>query len=162
MPVILLLLALIVTSSYCCKTKGTDKKQDRLYFVNSCRIPPLFIDKPLFDTSNLVSIETEWFDDYRAGRFYEYVIKFRNKASSSSDSFETYYWTKDLGIIFSTKGVCFSRLHSTNDSLDNRIGDYLDHILSRPDFVMKGEVAYPETTPRFIDLVVKKDKPRHE
>jgi len=148
-------------SLYSCKTKGADKKQDRLYFVNSCLSSPIYISKPLFDTSQLVSIGTEGFDDYRAGRFYEYVIKFKNR-TSSIDSLETYYWTKDLGIIFSNReeGLCFSRLHSTNDSIERRINDYLDHILSRPNFVMKGEVDFSEVSPspEFIDLVVKKNK----
>lgn len=72
-------LVFMFTSLYSCKTKETDKKQDRFYFLGDRIKHPSFINKPIFDTSELVSIQTEWFDDYQVGRFYEYVIKFKNR-----------------------------------------------------------------------------------
>jgi hypothetical protein len=115
--------------------------ESKFYYINTCNYrDTVFTDKPSFDTAGMTIIATKEFPPGEDPHFEGYVIKLMNK-NLPPDAGSASYFTKELGIIYA-KSIylpCYGRLHSTNDSIERRISDYLDHILSNPDFVIAGD-----------------------
>ena len=134
----------LIFSLASCQNKSHDKKIDRLYFLHTCRDDTTFLKNPSFDTIGLRVVARKDFADHRSGRrFYARIIKLSNEPAPI-DGGEIYYLTDDLGIIYkkSTTWPCYTRLHSTNDSIEKRITERLEHILSNQDFLIEGENLY--------------------
>lgn len=127
------------------------KNPDKFYLFVSRNCDTVYIDKPNFDTANLTIVKTQDFNDFCSrNKFSGLVIKMTNQPAPVDGETE-YYFTPDLGIIYSksTTWLNYTRLHSTNDSIENRINQYIDHILTRPDLVTAGimtVVAIADTT----------------
>ena len=138
----------------CTKHEPEKIKKDQLYFVSyrgAHKRDTTFIDKPQrVDTfSTFVSRVTFCNVDEFCGQVTKY---YRNGAI---DNENIYYQTNDLGIIYSLNidWKSYSRLHSTNDSIDRRISEYIDHILSRSDFVTEADVPW-----KYRDLMTENEK----
>jgi hypothetical protein len=136
-------LVFITLTILSCAKRKSASTSDMLYFYNNCR-DTTFLDSFLFDTTNLYTIATKVFEGYD-DHFWGVVTKLA-KIAPPIDGDAVYYFTHDLGIIYSknTTWPCYKRLHSTNDSIENRINQYLEHILLNPEFVMKGDEPFSE------------------
>ncbi len=124
---------------------------DRLYYLSNNRQDTNFISKPSFDTAHLVFVGQKDFEladnlRFHGTVFHGTVIKFSYNHGVDADG--VLYLTPDLGIIYSknTTWLTYRRLHSTNDSIEKRINQYIDHILSDTEFVTSGEDTPPPVT----------------
>ncbi|MCW3083775.1 MAG: hypothetical protein JWP12_1141 [Bacteroidetes bacterium] len=132
----------------CTREKGKNQKTDRFYLISNCKQDTTFILKLLFDTAHLNVIAAKDFaESDKKNGFGGRVIKLTNEPAPV-DGGMVCYFTRDLGIIYtkSTTWPCYTRLHSTNDSIEKRINDYLERILSEPAMVVKGEYIPPPIT----------------
>lgn len=129
----------------CINKRPIESKLGSLYFVTSCSQDTELLKRPSFDTTNLTIIAKRTFLGDIENTFNGQVIKLTNEPAPI-DGGAIYYLTPDLGIIYSksTTWPCYKRLHSTNDSIENRINKYLEHILLWPDLSIKGELPPPE------------------
>ena len=125
----------------CSQDSSIDSKLEGFYFVKNCSQDTEFLKRPSFDTTNLKVITTRTFYGDIENKFNGQVIKLTNEPAPI-DGGTIYYLTPDLGIIYSksTTWPCYQRLHSTNDSVENRINEYLEHILLWTDLSAKGEL----------------------
>lgn len=135
----LIFIIVIVVLTSCKFDKTVKNNTDRLYYLSNCSYDTTFIEKPSFDTSNLSIISIKTFISDR--RFTGKVVKYTNEPAPI-DGGEVCYLTPDLGIIYrkSTAWPCYIRLHSTNDSIEKRINQYIENILSRTDLVIEGDI----------------------
>jgi hypothetical protein len=122
----------------CADQKKQDKKRDQLYILNSLRPDTVFWDKPHFVSADYDKIAVQRFCD--VDKFCGEVTKFYR--SYGTDGEMVYYHTNDLGIIYTlnTSWKSYTRLHSTNDRIEKRINEYMDHILSCSELVIEGDI----------------------
>lgn len=139
-----ILIFIVLTMASCYRDNSTEHKFEGFYFVKNCSHDTEFLKHPSFDTTNLTVITIRNFLGSTENSFKGQVIKLTN-VPAPIDGGVIYYLTTDLGIIYSksTTWPCYQRLHSTNDSIENRINQYLEHILLWTDLSSKGE--FPPT-----------------
>lgn len=127
----------------CTNHKTQDKKKDQLYIIGSFNHDTIFLNRPQFAPANYRKVMVKEFCDDKKHRFCEVVTKFYN-STGAADADVIYYQTKDLGIIYSlnTTWKSYDRLHSTNDSIEKRINEYIDHILSSSDLVIESDIPF--------------------
>lgn len=138
-----LIIGLSVLMMRCDGDQGKTKSPDRFYLTVSRDCDTVYLDKPNFDTANLTTVKVQDFNDYCSrNKFSGLVIKMNNRPAPVDGETE-YYFTPDLGIIFSksTTWLNYTRLHSTNDSIEKRINAYIDHILTRTDLITAGNIT---------------------
>lgn len=139
----------------CAPHEKTEPVKDRFYFVTTR-------DAHKHDTTYIEKIE--WVDSNRRfiarvnfcyrEPFCGEVTKY-DKPDAAIDGETVTYQTRDLGIIYelSTTWKSYKRLHSTNDSIERRISEYIDHILSRSELVIEGDIPlkyYDKIGPRVL------------
>ena len=131
-----------------CTPHVSEEANDKLYFFRSCS-DTLFLNSFSFDTTDLVVIAEKVFEN--SNENFRGVVKKLEKLAPPVDGGVVYYLTSDLGIIFSksTTWHCYSRLHSTNAEIENRINQYLEHILISPELVLAGDVPPGEGNIKF-------------
>lgn len=126
----------------CTKQIATEQKKDCLYFVtvkDNSTPDTLYINKPerLPESWRLISRVSFCNKEPFCGL----VTKYDNRPTAKDNS-TVMYQTEDLGVIYSlnitTKS--YRRLHSTNDSIERRISEYIDRILSRSSLVLEGDI----------------------
>lgn len=156
-----ILFILVSTIIFGCVDKKTDiKHKDRYYFLNYSQ------RRPNVDTSYIdslwTSIDPTMEEVYRKNfdqRFF--AIKYAIYGGPV-DSQTLWYWTNDFGFIY-YKNITwggFSRLHSTNDSIDKILNSHCDFILSSQSLVIAGEdfAKYGDSTLRLGDIRYKTKK----
>ncbi|HRG38256.1 MAG TPA: hypothetical protein PK289_06985 [Bacteroidia bacterium] len=139
----------------CTKHAPVEVKKGRLYFVtvrSHSKNDTTYIDKPEHIASEEGFIcRTSFCNiDPFCGQVTKYI-----KNPEAIDGTSVEYHTNDLGIIYSlnTTWKSYRRLHSTNDSIESRISQYIDHILSRSDLVIEGDIPlkyYDKIGPKII------------
>ncbi|HET6225614.1 MAG TPA: hypothetical protein VFF27_04990 [Bacteroidia bacterium] len=149
------LLLCIVIATACTKTKAPEQKKDRLYFVTvkaSSKNDTTYIDKPEWIDSSRKLISRVSFCN--VDPFCGEVTKYDNQPAPTDGTAVTYQ-TNDLGIIYTlnTTWKSYKKLHSTNDSIERRINEYMDHILSRSEFVAEGDIPL-----KYFEEIVKKNE----
>jgi hypothetical protein len=128
------LLALLTA---CCEKK-IEKKKGNLYYLTNYFADTIPYDSVFIDTSKLVILSTKNIGD----RGSNICVKKMTNPHAGIDAEEHIYFTPDFGAIY-MKNIAwrtFWRLHSTNDSVERKISNYIDHILLNTEMVIEGDV----------------------
>lgn len=156
--ILFIIISIVILS---CADKKTElKNKDRYYFLNYSQNRPN-VDTTYVDTlwtkvdTTMQKVYTKNFDE----RFS--VVKYAIYGGPV-DSQMLLYWTNDYGIIY-YKNITwggFSRLHSTNDSIDKILNFHCDFILSSQSLVIAGEdfAKYGDSTLHLGDIRTKLQK----
>jgi hypothetical protein len=138
-PILILCTGLLSLLSACANDKPVPEiKKDRYYFAHyrqrHSRVDTTYIDSLDRDLTGLTKIYAMSFDDLGG------VIKYANYQTAIDGEYLCYY-TESFGIIY-TKSITwknFSRLHSSNDSIERVLNTWFSYILSNQSLVLAGE-----------------------
>lgn len=137
---LIFIISIFVFTLGCSDNKTNDKTvADRFYYVSNSQSRPgsdtTYVDSLNHNVKGLEQVFRKPFDALSSG-----VIKYAEYGGPADSQYLCYY-TDEFGVMYS-KNITwggFSRLHSTNDSVEKRINKYFDFILSNQSLVLAGE-----------------------
>lgn len=125
--------------SACSNNKPAASPPGKFYWIESRRGDTIeFNGFKATDTSLFEIVADVKFNDaVFSGQVIKSVVK-----NPPIDGEEEFYNTPDFGLVYSRSMSWgnYSRLHSTNDSIEKRLNSYIDHILSNPRLVKAGHL----------------------
>lgn len=148
----IIIISIFLTSCFN-KRKELNVIKDQYYYTNQSQsksqIDTSYIDSLDFNIKQLKQVYSKYFENIGA------VEKYAEYGGPADAQYICYY-TKEFGIIY-IKNITwgnFSRLHSTNYTIENVLNKYFNYILSSQSLVCAGEdyVEYCDTILRLGNI----------